>query len=288
MLTPTERADEMARLVVAAAQQDNGCVVTSGLVNTVMKLHADTEQGKANKASVRQLIRAQAASAGVRVILTDDERYWAIREQLHHMDDDEVHALRDSIADGGDLDPRGNDGVLIDAISVRLSNRLSPRRLDGAEPVSIRLWHEPEPDGVGSLPEYAEQPGVVAALEILRAAEVPVATVPGRKMLYRDWHSPKGPQGAFLWTYTGRTFEVTWFIDGAQDERGMRSRDTRRIRDARNQALDDIADAFRGAGWTVWRVESSNTATRRGLRVDVTPPADEEPPPVAAESPATF
>ncbi|MFJ9379363.1 hypothetical protein [Streptomyces sp. NPDC101455] len=273
MLTATERAEEMARLVVTAAHQDNGCVVTGGLVDDVMKLHAGSEQGKANKTSVGRFIRKLAASGGVRVVLTDRERYWAIREQLHHMDGDEVHVLRDSIADGGDLDPRANDSVLIDAISERLSNRPSPRRLDGAEPVLIRLWHEREPDGVGSLPEYAKQPGVVAALEILRAAEVPVATVPGRKMVYRDWHSPKGPQGAFLWTYTGRTFEVTWFIDGAQDERGMRSRDTRRVRDARNAALDDIAGAFSEAGWTVWRVGSSSTATRRCLRVDVTPPS---------------
>ncbi|MGX1267999.1 hypothetical protein [Streptomyces phaeoluteigriseus] len=276
MSTPTERADEMARLVIAAAQQDNGCVVTSGLVDTVTKMHAGTEHGKANPASVRRLIRARTAAEGVRVVLTDDERYWAIREQLHHMGGDQVHALRDSIADGGDYDPRANDAVLIDAISVRLSNRFPPRRLDGVEPVSISLWHEPEPDGVGSLPEYAELPGVAEALEVLRSAGVRVATVPGRKMLYREWHSPEGPQGAFVRPHAGRTLEVAWFIDGAQEERGMRSRDTRTVRDARNQALDDIAAAFRGAGWTVWRVESSNTATRRGLRVDVTPPADDD------------
>ncbi|MFK0159070.1 hypothetical protein ACIQVK_44250 [Streptomyces sp. NPDC090493] len=279
MSTPTERADEMARLVIAAAQQDNGCVVTSRLVDTVMRLHADTEQGKANVVSVRRLIRARAATEGVRVVLTDDERYWAIREQLHHMDGDQVHALRDSIADGGELDPRGHDRVLVEAISVRLSNRLSPDRLHGAEPVSVSLWHVPEPDAVGSFPEYAGYPGVAEALDVLRAAEVTVATVPGRKMLYREWHSPQGPQGAFIRPHAGRTLEVAWFIDGAQEERGMRSRDTRTVRAARNQALDDVADAFRGAGWTVWRVESSNTATRRALRVDVIPP-------VAAESPA--
>ncbi|SEE83047.1 hypothetical protein SAMN05216483_6692 [Streptomyces sp. 2131.1] len=281
MLTPLERADEMARLVIAAAQQDNACVVTGGLVDTVMKLHADTEAGKANPVTVRRLIRAGAGAEGVRVVLTDDERYWAIREQLHHMGGDEVHALRDSISDGGELDPRGNDRVLVEAISVRLSRRLPPHRLSGAEPVSIRLWDEPEPDGVGSLPEYAGHPSVVAALEILRAARVPVATVPGRKMLYRDWHSPQGPQGAFLWTYTGWTLEVTWFIDGAQDERGMRSRDVRRVRGARNQALDDVAAAFRAAGWTAWRVMSRKTATRCDLRLDVAPPAAVESPAVS-------
>ncbi|MEU2969009.1 hypothetical protein ABZ687_29030 [Streptomyces ardesiacus] len=275
MSTPTERADEMAGLVIAAAQQDNACVVTSALVDTVLKLHAGTEEGKANAVSVRRRVRARAAAAGVRVVLTDEERYWAIREQLHHMSGDQVHALRDSIAEGGELDPRGHDQVLVDAISARLSQRLPPRRLGGVEPVSVRLWEEPGPDAVGAMPEYAEQAPVVAALGILRAAGVRVATVPGRKMPYRDWYGPQGPQGAFLWP-VGRTLEVSWFIDGAQDERGMRSRDSRTVRAARNQALQDVADAFRGAGWTVWRVLSRRTATRRDLRVDVTPPSDEE------------
>ncbi|MDV6291370.1 hypothetical protein R2F25_38815 [Streptomyces sp. UP1A-1] len=54
MSTPTERADEMARLVIAAAQQDNDCVVTRDLVDTVVKMHADTEPGKANPVSVRR------------------------------------------------------------------------------------------------------------------------------------------------------------------------------------------------------------------------------------------
>jgi hypothetical protein len=143
-----------------------------------------------------------------------------------------------------------------------------------------------EPDAVGAMPQYAEHPGIAEALEILRAAGVRVATVPARKTLYREWHSPQGPQGAFIWPGPGRTLEVSWFIDGAQDEGGMRSRDTRTVRLARNKALDDIAGAFRGAGWTVWRVASSNTATRRALRVDVTPPAEEEPSAVISEEEA--
>ncbi|ANZ13350.1 hypothetical protein ACH4YO_40585 [Streptomyces noursei] len=134
-----------------------------------------------------------------------------------------------------------------------------------------------ELDAVGVLPEYAQDPGVIAAIDILRAAEVPVATVPGRKMLYREWHSPEGPQGAFMWPGAGRTLELFWFIDGAQDERGMRSRKSRTVRTARNSALDTVAAAFVEAGWKVWRVESSNTATRRALRVDVTPPLAEKP-----------
>ncbi|MCX4681664.1 hypothetical protein OG413_41420 [Streptomyces sp. NBC_01433] len=124
------------------------------------------------------------------------------------------------------------------------------------------------------MPEDAQHPMLVKALNILRAAEVGVATVPGRKMLYREWHSQEGPQGAFMWPVLGRTLEITWFINGAQDERGMRSRDSRSVRSARNSALDTIAATFAEEGWTVWRVESRNTATRRALRVDVTPPAD--------------
>ncbi|MFD9190325.1 hypothetical protein ACFWCA_19105 [Streptomyces phaeochromogenes] len=145
MLTATDRAEAMALQVLISARLDNGHVVTHDLVDAVMSRDADTEQGKANKQTVRRIIRARAASENVRVIFTDVERYWAIREQLHHMDGDEVHALHDSISDGGDADPRGDDRALIDAISVRLSNRISPRRLDGCNPVSVRLWREPHP-----------------------------------------------------------------------------------------------------------------------------------------------
>jgi hypothetical protein len=131
----------------------------------------------------------------------------------------------------------------------------------------------PEPDAVGTLPEYAQHAAVTQALEILRADGVGVATIPGRKMLLRDWHGPQGPQGAFIVPGAGRTLEVTWFIDGAQDERSARSRRSRTVRALRNTALDGAAAAFHSSGWTVWRVESNNTATRRALRVDVTPPA---------------
>ncbi|MFI8206664.1 hypothetical protein [Streptomyces sp. NPDC085937] len=143
-----------------------------------------------------------------------------------------------------------------------------------------------EADAVGVMGEYARTPGVVAALEILRAAGVAVATVPGRKLLYREWHSSQGPQGAFIWPGAGRMLKVSWFIDGAQDERGMRSRQTRTVRAARNEALDRVAGVFRDAGWTVWRVESRRTATRRALRVDVTPPAEEEHAPVVSDEEA--
>ncbi|MFF8696313.1 hypothetical protein ACF08W_29280 [Streptomyces sp. NPDC015144] len=277
MLSPTERADELARLIIAAAQQDNACVVTSTVIHAVLALHAGTECVKAKPQTVSRLLRKQAAATGVRVILSSGERYWAIREQLHHMDGDQVHALRDSIADGGELDPRGHDRELVAAISARLSRRLPPHRLSGVEPVSVSLWHVPEPDQVGSLAEFADYPGVAEALAVLRAAAVPVATFPGRKMLWRDWHSAQGPQGAFVDPHCGRTLEVSWFVDGAHDERHTRTGNTRTVRAARNQALDDVAGAFDRAGWKVWRVESSNTQTRRALRVDVIPPEVEPP-----------
>lgn len=143
-----------------------------------------------------------------------------------------------------------------------------------------------EPDAVGTLPEYAQEPAVVAALGVLRAGGVTLATVPGRKMLYREWHSAQGPQGAFVWPGAGRTLEVVWFINGAQDERGMRTRDTRSVRAARNEALDGVASVFQAAGWNVWRVESRRTATRRALRMDVTPPAEDDPLSVISEEEA--
>ncbi|MFC9280910.1 hypothetical protein [Streptomyces collinus] len=142
MLTATMRADWMALQIFIAARANHD-VITHDLVDAVMSRDADKEQGKANKEMVRRIIRKCAQLERVRVIFTEEERYWAIREQLHHMTDAEVHALRDSIADGGDDDPRGWDRALINAISVRLSNRVPPRRLDGVTPVSIRLWREP-------------------------------------------------------------------------------------------------------------------------------------------------
>ncbi|CAM5238081.1 hypothetical protein [Streptomyces griseomycini] len=143
MITATERAEAMALQVFISARLHNDRVITHDLVDAVMSRDALKEQGKANKETVRRIIRKRAASERCRVIFTDEERYWAIREQLHHMSRDEVQALRDSIADGGHDDPRGWDRVLNDAISVRLSNRPAPRRLDHAEPVTIRLWKQP-------------------------------------------------------------------------------------------------------------------------------------------------
>lgn len=143
MITATERADWMALQVLISARLHNARVVTHDLVDAVMSRDANKECGKANKATVRRIIRKQAASEGVRVIFTDDERYWAIRERLYHMAPADVSALVDSIAEGGDDDPCGWDRVLIGAISNHRSNRPSPRRLWGCKPVSIRLWREP-------------------------------------------------------------------------------------------------------------------------------------------------
>ncbi|CAL9326734.1 hypothetical protein [Streptomyces sp. SudanB91_2054] len=145
MITATQRAEAMAFQIFIAAHLHNGRVITHDLVDAVMSRDTGTEQGAANKEQVRRVIRKRAELERVRVIFTEDERYWAIREQLHHMTDAEVHALCDSIAEGGDDDPRGWDRALINAISVRLSNRVPPRRLDGVTPVSIRLWRTPRP-----------------------------------------------------------------------------------------------------------------------------------------------
>ncbi|MFD7501565.1 hypothetical protein [Streptomyces sp. NPDC059850] len=157
MITATKRADWMALQIFIAARANHD-VITHDLVDAVMTRDADKEQGKANKEMVRRIIRKRAASEHVRVIFTEDERYWAIREQLHGMTDAEVRALCESIADGGDDDPRGWDKTLINAIWVRLSNRPTPARLYGCSPVSIRLWREPRhemptPDDVNDAPQ---------------------------------------------------------------------------------------------------------------------------------------
>ena len=139
-----KRAEWMAlQVIIVAKQRDNGHVVTHDLVDAVMSRDADTEQGKASKETVRRIIRKRADSEGVRVIFTPEERYWAIREQLHQMSRDKLDALVDSITEGGDDDPRGWDIVLINALSVARSNRQSPSRLWSCKPVSIRLWQEP-------------------------------------------------------------------------------------------------------------------------------------------------
>ncbi|MCX5182583.1 hypothetical protein [Streptomyces sp. NBC_00268] len=153
MITATERAEHMALQVFISAREHNGRVVTHDMVDAVMSRDADTEQGKANVATVRRIIRRKAEAEGVRVIFTAEERYWAIREQLHHMSADAVHALRDDITNGGDSDPRGWDAQLTDAISARLSNRPTPARLWGCTPVSIRLWRQPRPESPILLPD---------------------------------------------------------------------------------------------------------------------------------------
>lgn len=144
-LTPTARAEHMAQQVLISARLHNHRVVTTDLVDAVMSRDKDTEQGKANLATVRRIIRQRAEIEQVRVIFTRDERYWAIREQLHHMTPDEVASLADSIADGGDEDPRAWDKELVDAISGDRSNRPVPARLYGCKPVAIRLWKNPAP-----------------------------------------------------------------------------------------------------------------------------------------------
>lgn len=121
----------------------------------------------------------------------------------------------------------------------------------------------------------AEVPGVVAALAVLRTAGVRIAVIPREKLLYREWHSALGPQGAVIQPAHKTELDVHWLIDGASDERGMRSRDTKAVRPARNEALDGVAQVFRAAGWQVWRRESNNTATRRALLLTVMPPAVE-------------
>ncbi|MEU9495781.1 hypothetical protein AB0D73_28890 [Streptomyces sp. NPDC048215] len=145
MLTATARAEHMAQQIFGWARLHTGKTVTARLVDELMSRDRDTEQGKANRATVCRILRAQAEAEGIRVILTEKDRYWAIREQLHHMAPADVAALRDSISDGGDRDPRGSDQSLIDAITARESNRPVPARLWDCKPVTVRLWAEVDP-----------------------------------------------------------------------------------------------------------------------------------------------
>ncbi|MGV9509377.1 hypothetical protein ACWDQZ_27630 [Streptomyces tendae] len=156
MITATQRAEAMALQIFIAARLHNGRVITHDLVDAVMSRDAGTEQGAANKEQVRRVIRKRAELERVRVIFTEDERYWAIREQLHHMSADEIHTLRDEITEGGDRDPRGWDKALTNAISVRLSNRPTPARLYGCKPVSVRLWRTPRPESAPAVPAAAD------------------------------------------------------------------------------------------------------------------------------------
>ncbi|MEW1761643.1 hypothetical protein AB0393_34735 [Streptomyces cyaneofuscatus] len=144
-LTQTARAQHMAQQIIDFARLHNHGVVTDVLVEELMSRDRNTEQGKAHPVTVRRIIRQQSELEVVRVIFTREERYWAIREQLHHMTPAEVTALADNIADGGDDDPRGWDRELVDAIDAYRSNRPVPARLYGCQPVAIRLWKNPVP-----------------------------------------------------------------------------------------------------------------------------------------------
>ncbi|MFE6185554.1 hypothetical protein ACFQ6U_14115 [Streptomyces sp. NPDC056465] len=145
MLTATARAEHMAQQIAGWARLHNDGVVTARLVDELMSRDRETEQGKANRVTVCRILRAQAETGGYRVILTERDRYWAIREQLHHMTHAEVTALVESIADGGDSDLRGWDTTLTEAIGAHQSARPAPARLYGCKPVTIRLWDEVDP-----------------------------------------------------------------------------------------------------------------------------------------------
>ncbi|MEU2099895.1 hypothetical protein AB0H47_35585 [Streptomyces globisporus] len=163
-LSALDRAQHMAQQILIFARLHNHHVVTVDEVEAVMSRDADTEQGKANRTTVRRIIRQRAEIERVRVIFTREERYWAIREQLHHMTADQVAALADSIADGGDDDPRGWDKELVDAIGAHRSNRPTPARLYGCTPVSIRLWKDPATVAVEETPAVDPYPALYRSL----------------------------------------------------------------------------------------------------------------------------
>ncbi|MGW6290330.1 hypothetical protein [Streptomyces sp. NPDC055107] len=160
-LSATARAEHMAEQVLIWARLHNHHVVTVDVVDAVMSRDKDTEQGRANVATVRRIIRKRAASELVRVIFTPQERYWAIRERLHQMTHADVIALADSISDGGDDDPRGWDRELTDAIAAYRSNRPAPTRVRGCKPVAVPLWKDPAP---APTPDVDPYPALYASL----------------------------------------------------------------------------------------------------------------------------
>ncbi|MFB7403437.1 hypothetical protein ACFCZR_24995 [Streptomyces rubiginosohelvolus] len=240
-LSALDRARHMAQQVLIFARLHNDKVVTVDVLEAVMSRDADTEQGKAKPTTVRRIIRERAEIEGVRVIFTRDERYWAIREQLHHMTHDQVAALADSIAEGGDDDPRGWDKELVDAIGAHQGNRPVPARLYGCTPVSIRLWKDPYPALYASLDaadmtsavydvtasrdgkqrHCPPQPGKRLALAVgIKHGDG--ARVAGTAELFTvDWRGVKNGPGDVVHTFRRRAAVPSVDVEAAREASGL-------------------------------------------------------------------
>ncbi|MGW2657043.1 hypothetical protein ACWC1D_25725 [Streptomyces sp. NPDC001478] len=250
-LTATGRADFMAGQILSAARHSNQGVVTVELVDAAMSRAADTEQGKVNPATVRRIIRRRAAGEGVRVILTGKERYWAIREQLHFMGRDQITDLMDSIAEGGDDDPRAWDAELVRALSAHQANRGLPEGRTVERPVAIQLWARPRPAVEERRPTAEEQQRTAANRKIADQA---------RAVLTSRGHS-EAQQGA-----AGFRFRV--------DAGGVRLS----VVDCRGASwpslLDEYARKLERRGWTAHR-----GLDVYGSHMRLVPPAETAPAP---------
>ncbi|MCD9903196.1 hypothetical protein LUR56_31085 [Streptomyces sp. MT29] len=240
----------MALKVLEFARHCNAGVVTLDVVDAVMSRDADTEQGKANPVTVRRFIRRRAEAEGVRVIFSREERYWAIREQLYYMGGDQVDDLADSIAEGGDSDPRGWDRELVDAFSVHRAGRgLPPARLWDCKPVSIRLWATPRTGGEERWPTAAEREQERANQTVADRA---------RAVLLSKGHGEAGAGRA------GFRFEVSaaGIVLYAVDARGF----------SWPNLLQSYAEILERRGWTARRDISV-----RGTFMRLASPAEEAP-----------
>ncbi|NML55092.1 hypothetical protein HHL19_35815 [Streptomyces sp. R302] len=173
---------------------------------------------------------------------------------------------------------RGFHGTYLRLISsygeVREAIREAMRRLvEAAHGEALAENARRNGDTEGTHPGLAQDPNVVAVLEVLRAAGVPLAMVPRQKLSDRERYSKRGPQGALITRLrVGRLLEVHWGIDGAFDERHPLHRASR-VRPVRNTALEEIAQVLRGAGWYVDLVMNRITSTPMVRRLIVSPPA---------------
>ncbi|MFB8023576.1 hypothetical protein ACFC36_33940 [Streptomyces rubiginosohelvolus] len=240
-LSALDHARHMAQQVLIFARLHNDKVVTIDEVEAVMSRDADTEQGKANPTTVRRIIRERAEIEGVRVIFTREERYWAIREQLYDMTPDQVAALADSIAEGGDDDPRGWDKELVDAISAHRGNRPVPARLYGCTPVSIRLWKDPYPALYASL-DAADMSSAVYDVTASRDGKKrPCPPQPGKRLALAvgikhgygarvegtaelftvDWRGVKNGPGDIVHTFRRRAAVPSVDVETAREASGL-------------------------------------------------------------------
>ncbi|MER0476859.1 hypothetical protein ABR737_00560 [Streptomyces sp. Edi2] len=141
-----------------------------------------------------------------------------------------------------------------------------------------QLWTDPggthQGAAVGCLPRDVANPAVVEALRIAREAGIALGVIPDRIRSRWSWEAEfgsDGVQGALLWSH-GSSLTIEWSIDGRTDEKCLTRAQAVAARQARNQALTQVQEAFRKAGWNASVCGSTNTRTQRLVDVQVSQP----------------